>query len=77
MADVSMAARKAALAKGQAMKPLPGSDRPRYPIRNATDLANAIKDYNRVPDDKKTGVKAHIKRRAAALGLTSKLPDGF
>jgi hypothetical protein len=74
---VSTAERKTALAKGQAMKPLPGSAKPRYPIRNRGELEDALKDYNRVAAGKKAGVAAYIRGRAKALGLTSLLPDGF
>lgn len=39
----------------------------RYPIYSQTDLQNAVNDYNRTgqPD----AVKAHIQKRAKALGL--------
>jgi hypothetical protein len=43
-----------------------------FPIRNETDLGNAIRDYGRAgskPED-----KAHIVSRAKELGLASKLP---
>ena len=52
--------------KGTAMKD--GS----YPIANEQDLKNAIRAYGRAAD--KTAVKAHIKKRAHALGRTSDLP---
>lgn len=46
-----------------------------FPIANASDLANACQDYGRAGS--KAAVAAHIKSRAAALGLTNKLPtDG-
>jgi len=46
-----------------------------FPIENAEDLSNAVKALGRAknPD----AAKAHIIKRAKALGLTSKLPDGW
>lgn len=61
MAKFSPEQRAAYAKTGTAMKN--GS----YPIRNATDLANAVKDYNRTGQD--PAVRAHILKRAAALGL--------
>ena len=53
-------------AKGKAMPD--GS----FPINNATDLANAIKDSGRAKDP--AAAKAHIIERAKALKLTASLP---
>lgn len=47
----------------------------RYPIESEDDLANAVNDYNRTGQS--AVVKAHIKKRAKALGLTDKLPDSL
>jgi hypothetical protein len=46
-----------------------------FPIANAKDLANAIRLYGHAanPD----AAKAHIKARAAALGLSGSLPDAW
>ena len=44
-----------------------------FPIRNATDLENAIHDVGRASNPERA--KAHIKARAASLGLTGSLPD--
>ena len=55
--------------KGTAMKD--GS----YPITTEQDLKNAIRAYGRAAD--KPGVKAHIKKRAHALGRTSDLPSDW
>jgi len=46
-----------------------------FPIANAQDLASAIRLYGHAknPD----AAKAHIKRRATALGLTGSLPDNW
>jgi hypothetical protein len=46
-----------------------------YPIRNAQDLHNAIQSFGRASDPE--AVKAHIKSRAEALGLTNELPDSW
>ena len=44
-----------------------------YPIRNEQDLKNAIQSFGRAKDPE--AVKAHIKSRARALGLTNLLPE--
>lgn len=46
-----------------------------YPIRNKSDLHNAIQAYGRAKNPGKT--KAWIIRRARALGATSMLPDSW
>ena len=46
-----------------------------YPIRNEQDLKNAIQSFGRASDPE--AVKAHIKARAASLGLTGELPDSW
>lgn len=46
-----------------------------YPIANASDLENAMRAIGRAKNPAK--VKAHIRSRAAALGLTDKLSDAF
>jgi hypothetical protein len=46
-----------------------------YPIANESDLHNAIQAFGRAKD--KSAVKAHIIKRAKALGLTSALPEGW
>jgi hypothetical protein len=46
-----------------------------YPVRNATDLANAIKAIGR--GGNKPSDRAFIARRAKELGLESKLPLGW
>ena len=43
-----------------------------YPIRNGSDLSNAIQAYGRSSNPAKT--KAHIISRARALGMSSKIP---
>jgi hypothetical protein len=56
-------------ASGQAMPD--GS----YPIANRTDLMNAIRSWGRGGADPK--VKAHIKRRAKALGASDMIPENW
>lgn len=46
-----------------------------FPIENEDDLDNAIQAFGRAGN--KAAAKAHIKKRAAALGATGKLPDGW
>jgi len=46
-----------------------------YPIATAADLRNAVQSYGRAKNP--GAVKAHIVRRAKALGLTDALPDGW
>ena len=46
-----------------------------FPISNAKDLHDAIDDFGRAGS--KPSDKAHIKSRAAALGLTNLLPKGW
>lgn len=67
-ANLGAAPRKALAAKGDAMKD--GS----YPITNRDDLHNAIQSIGRTDPSKRPAVKAFIKKRAAALGLTSMIP---
>lgn len=46
-----------------------------FPIANAADLKNAIQAAGRAKNQ--AAVKAHILKRAKALGLTDLLPDGW
>ena len=64
------AARRRELAKSGAALP-DGS----FPILTAEDLRNAISLWKMGKDPSKA--KAHIKSRASALGLTSKLPKDW
>lgn len=67
--DFTADERQAMADKGEAMAD--GS----YPIANAADLENAIQSFGRAKD--KAAVKAHIKRRAKALGAEDKLPEAW
>jgi hypothetical protein len=64
------AARREKLASQK--KALPGGS---FPIENAQDLRNAIKAIGRAKNP--AAAKAHIIRRAKALGLTKLLPDDW
>lgn len=46
-----------------------------YPIRNESDLKNAIKAYGRASLKEQAATKKHIIKRARALGLVELLPD--
>ena len=46
-----------------------------YPIRNVSDLENAIHAYGRAKD--KSATRAHIIKRAKALNAEDKLPEGW
>lgn len=61
--------RKKLAAKGHAMKD--GS----YPIVDEEDLHNAIHAVGRGKNNSHDSIRAHIKKRAAAMGKTSMLPD--
>lgn len=46
-----------------------------FPIKNRSDLENAIQAFGRAKN--RSAAKAHIKKRAASLGLSSLLPDSW
>ena len=76
MTDYPAQKRRDLKSKGKAM-PNPGNpDRPRFPIANESDLKNAIRLAGHAKGDK-AKVRAYIKRRAAALGLSSRIPDDW
>jgi hypothetical protein len=66
VAQFSTQQRRALARQGKA---LPGGG---YPIRNTSDLANAIQAIGRASNPAAT--KALIKRRAKALGASGKIP---
>ena len=68
-ADFSSDERKSLASQGKA---LPDGS---FPIRNKSDLSNAIQAYGRASD--KGRAKAWIIRRARALGATGMLPDSW
>lgn len=69
--QVSTPERKKLADKGHAMSD--GS----FPIATVQDLLNAIRAIGRAPEGKRAAVKAHIKRRAKALGAENRLPDDW
>lgn len=62
--------RRSMAKKGQA---LPGG---RFPISDGEDLRKAIRLAGHAKGDQ-GAVRAYIKRRAAALGLSSQIPDDW
>jgi len=67
--EFSAEQRREAASSGAAMKD--GS----FPIKNSSDLHNAMQAIGRAKNPGAT--KAHIRRRARALGLSSELSDAF
>lgn len=74
--DYSAEKRRQLKKKGQAMSNPKGGP-PRFPITNAESLKAAIRLVGRVPASQRGAVRAHIKRQAARLKLTSMIPDGW
>lgn len=70
-AYISEKTRQKAAEKGQA---LPDGS---FPIRNVSDLKNAIHAYGRAKPAKRAAVRAHIKKRAKALGKENLIPETF
>lgn len=73
MADIPEKARKAAAADNEAM---PGG---RFPIRNVTDLHNAIRAVGRAKGGEpgRAGVRRFIIRRAVILGQSHAIPASW
>lgn len=61
--------------QGKAMPPLQPGGRPRFNIKNASDLDNAIKAVGRVAPAGRPRVRKFIMARARALGLSARIPD--
>jgi hypothetical protein len=66
---VSKQSREQAADKGEA---LPDGS---FPIRNVSDLKNAIKAYGRAKESDKSKVRKHIMKRARALGHADLIPE--
>lgn len=67
--DFNAGERKKAAGKGQALKD--GS----FPIKTEADLKNAIRLAGKAKDP--AAARAHIKKRASALGLSKLIPDSW
>jgi len=48
-----------------------------YPIMTVTDLRNAIQAYGRSNPSDRAKIKAHIMKRARALGAADLIPDAW
>jgi hypothetical protein len=70
-ADISTEARERLAKEGKA---LPDGS---YPIRNESDLKNAIKAYGRSNPEDRAKVRAHIRKRAKALGKADLIPENW
>lgn len=68
--------RRQAAAKGQAI-PDPKGGGGRFPIRNEADLRKAVRAFGRARPEDKAKVRAHIIRRARALGRADLIPDSW
>ena len=71
MATHDTADRRQLAKKGQAM---PGG---RFPISDREDLRKAIRLAGHAKHASQSQVRAYIKRRAAALGLSNMIPDDW
>jgi hypothetical protein len=71
LASISMRARKRLAKEGKA---LPDGS---YPIRNASDLRNAIQSYGRSKPGDRAKVRRHVVKRARALGKTEMIPENW
>lgn len=69
--EFSEGKRKRAAKKGTA---LPDGS---FPIESKGDLKNAVRAIGRASKDKRDKVKAHIKRRAKALGMKEAVPEDW
>lgn len=70
-ANISEETRQELAKKGQA---LPDGS---YPIRNVSDLKNAIKAFGRSKPSERTKVRKHIVKRARALGKAGLIPENW
>lgn len=77
MAGPDAATRKKLASKGKALPDGGTGSGGRFPIRNAADLKKAIRAVGRARPEDRAKVRAFIKRRAAALGLSSLIPDSW
>lgn len=78
MATPDVATMRKLAQQGRAMPPQQPGGRPRFQIRNAGELDDAIKAVGRVrpnTDEARAKVRRYIIARAKALGLSSRIPD--
>lgn len=75
MATPSTATMRHLQAKGQAMPPLKAGGRPRFNIKTAADLDNAIRAVGRVAPEGRSAVRRYVMKRAAQMKLSSRIPD--
>jgi hypothetical protein len=70
--------RRSLAKQGKAMPDADGSGG-RFPIRNRSDLAKAIRAVGRAKggDAGRAAVRRHIMRRARALGLSNMIPSNW
>jgi hypothetical protein len=71
-AELSVISRKIRMRLAKEKKALPDGS---FPIRNVTDLKNAIRAYGRAKPGKRGLVKKHIMRRARGLSRAELIPD--
>ena len=75
---LDMAARKSALASGHALPPAKPGGPPRFPIKNAASLHDAILAVGRVrpnTPEARAKVRRYIIGEAAKIGLSKMIPD--
>lgn len=70
-ADISQRVRERLAQEGKAMPD--GA----YPIRNVSDLKNAIQAYGRAKESERTEVRKHIVKRARGLGRQDLIPENW
>ena len=70
-ADISQKVRERLAKEGKAMPD--GA----YPIRNVSDLKNAIQAYGRSKESERTEVRKHIVKRARGLGRQDLIPENW
>lgn len=70
-ADISPRVRERLASEGKAMPD--GA----YPIRNVSDLKNAIQAYGRAKESEQTEVRKHIVKRARGLGRQDLIPENW
>lgn len=61
---------------GHAMAPAKAGGKPRYYIRNASDLDNAIHAVGR-GGGSHNAIRKYIMRRAKAMGMSSRIPSNW